>query len=289
MKIASFKAAGTASYGIVTDAGVIDAGKRLKASPTLKALLARGSLDDLKALQGERPDLALTDIELLPTVPDPDKIFCIGVNYATHLAESGHPTPPYPMIFTRFANSQVGSGQPMIRPPESERFDYEGEMAVIIGKAGRRISREAALRHVAGYACYNDGSIRDWQRHTSQFAPGKNFAGTGGFGPWMVTADEIPDIGKQTIATRLNGVEVQAAPISDLVFDVPALIAYCSTFTELVPGDVIVTGTTGGVGAYRTPPLWMKDGDVVEVEISGIGILRNSVRDEVATAATRMA
>jgi 2-keto-4-pentenoate hydratase/2-oxohepta-3-ene-1,7-dioic acid hydratase in catechol pathway len=289
MKLASFKTASGASYGIVTDAGVIDAGKRLKTSPTLKALLAKGSLGELKALQSERPDYALGDIELLPTVPDPDKIFCIGVNYATHLAESGHPTPPHPMIFIRFANSQVGGGQPMIRPLESERFDYEGEMAVIIGRGGRRISREAALRHVAGYACYNDGSIRDWQRHTSQFAPGKNFAGTGAFGPWMVTTDELPDIGKESIATRLNGVEVQAAPISDLVFDVPALIAYCSTFTELAPGDVIVTGTTGGVGAYRTPPLWMKDGDVVEVEISGIGILRNPVRDEVAVAATRAA
>ena len=240
MKIASFKVGSAASYGIVTDGGVIDAGRRLKDFPTLKALLAKGSLDALKALRNERADHALKDVELLPTVPDPDKIFCIGVNYATHLAESGHPTPPHPMIFTRFANSQVGGGQPMIRPLESERFDFEGEMAVIIGKAGRRIAREAALGHVAGYACYNDGSIRDWQRHTSQFAPGKNFAGTGAFGPWMVTTDEIPDISKQSIATRLNGVEVQTAPISDLVFDVPALIAYCSTFTELVPGDVIV-------------------------------------------------
>ena len=199
MKIASFKAGPTATYGLVTNAGIIDAGKRLKEWPTLKALLANGSLDALSALQSERPDYAFAEIELLPTVPDPDKIFCIGVNYATHLAESGHPTPPHPMIFTRFANSQVGGGQPMIRPQESERFDYEGEMAVIIGKAGRRISREAALAHVAGYACYNDGSIRDWQRHTSQFAPGKNFVGTGGFGPWMVTTDEIPDISKQTI------------------------------------------------------------------------------------------
>jgi 2-keto-4-pentenoate hydratase/2-oxohepta-3-ene-1,7-dioic acid hydratase in catechol pathway len=174
MKIASFKAAGAASYGIVTDAGVIDVAKRLKAYPTLKTLLAKGSLDELKALQGERADYALKDIELLPTVPDPDKIFCIGVNYATHLTESGHPTPPHPMIFTRFANSQVGGGQPMIRPLESERFDYEGELAVIISKGGRRISREAALQHVAGYACYNDGSIHDWQHHTSKFAPGKN-------------------------------------------------------------------------------------------------------------------
>jgi 2-keto-4-pentenoate hydratase/2-oxohepta-3-ene-1,7-dioic acid hydratase in catechol pathway len=282
MKIASFKAAGRASYGVVTDGGVVDAGKRLPDHPTLKRLLATGSLDMLRKLQGEKADHALADVELLPTIPDPDKIFCIGVNYATHLAESGHPTPPHPMIFTRFANSQVGAGQPMILPPESERFDFEGEMAVIIGKAGRRISREAAFDHVAGYACYNDGSIRDWQRHTSQFAPGKNFVGTGGFGPWMVTTDELTDIAAQTLITRLNGQEVQKAPISDLVFDVPALLAYCSTFTELVPGDVIVTGTTGGVGAYRTPPLWMKDGDTVEVEVTGIGVLRNPVKNEAA-------
>jgi 2-keto-4-pentenoate hydratase/2-oxohepta-3-ene-1,7-dioic acid hydratase in catechol pathway len=282
MKIASFKAGSTVTYGIVADSGVIDAGRRLKNFPTFRSLLTNGSLDDLKKLQGEKPDHKLADIELLPTIPDPDKIFCIGVNYATHLAESGHPTPPHPMIFTRFANSQVGAGQPMIRPIESERFDYEGEMAVVIGKAGRRISRETALAHVAGYSCYNDGSIRDWQRHTSQFTPGKNFAATGAFGPWLVTTDDIPDISKQTIATRLNGVEVQSAPISDLVFDVATLIAYCSTFTELVPGDVIVTGTTGGVGAYRVPPLWMKGGDVVEVEVSGIGVLRNPVKDEAA-------
>ncbi|CCE05758.1 conserved hypothetical protein [Bradyrhizobium sp. STM 3843] len=288
MKIASFTHAGTASYGIVTDRGVIDAGKRLKV-PTLKDLLTKSSVDELKTLVDQQPDYALDELTLLPTVPNPDKILCIGVNYATHLAESGHPTPPHPMIFTRFANSQVGSGQPLIRPLESERFDYEGEMAVVIGAGGRRIPRETAFSHIAGYACYNDGSIRDWQRHTSQFAPGKNFVGTGGFGPWMVTTDELTDISKQTLITRLNGVEVQKAPISDLVFDVPALIAYCSTFTELVPGDVIVTGTTGGVGAYRNPPLWMKGGDVVEIEISGIGILRNPVKDEAPGAATRAA
>jgi 2-keto-4-pentenoate hydratase/2-oxohepta-3-ene-1,7-dioic acid hydratase in catechol pathway len=285
MKIASFKAGSTASYGIVTDAGIIDAGRRLPNYPTLRSLLAGGALGELKAFAHDDPDHQLSAVALLPTIPDPDKIFCIGVNYASHLAESGHPTPPHPMIFTRFANSQVGAGQPMIRPMESERFDYEGEMAVIIGTGGRRIPKDAALAHVAGYACYNDGSIRDWQRHTSQFTPGKNFAATGAFGPWMVTTDELPDVSKQTIATRLNGVEVQRAPISDLVFDVPTLIAYCSVFTELAPGDVIVTGTTGGVGAYRTPPLWMKAGDTVEVEVSGIGILKNTVEDEAAKSA----
>jgi len=289
MKIASFTAGSAATYGIVTQAGVIDTGRRLTHYPTLRSLLAGGALGELKRLKDETPDYALSAVKLLPTIPDPDKIFCIGVNYATHLAESGHPTPPHPMIFTRFANSQVGAGQSMVRPLESERFDYEGEMAVIIGKGGRRIAREQALSHVAGYSCYNDGSIRDWQRHTSQFTPGKNFAATGAFGPWMVTTDELPDITTQTIATRLNGVEVQRAPISDLVFDVPTLIAYCSTFTELVPGDVIVTGTTGGVGAYRQPPLWMKGGDVVEVEVTGIGVLRNPVIDEVATSSGKAA
>ena len=284
MRIASFKTGAGASYGVVTDAGIVDAANRLPNFPTLKSLLAGGALDELRKFAREPADHALADVELLPTIPDPEKIFCIGVNYATHLAESGHPTPAHPMIFTRFANSQVGSGQPMIRPLESERFDYEGELAVIIGKPGRRIAKKDALAHVAGYACYNDGSIRDWQRHTSQFTPGKNFSGTGGFGPWMVTTDEIPDVGKLSIATRVNGVEVQAAPIDDLVFDVATLIAYCSTFTDLVPGDVIVTGTTGGVGAYRVPPLWLKHGDVVEVEVSGIGILRNPVQDEAALA-----
>lgn len=284
MKIASFRKAATVSYGLITEAGVIDAGRRVPAYPTLKSLLAAGSLENLRAFISERPDYALSEIELLPTIPIPDKIFCIGVNYATHLVETGQPKPAHPVVFTRFANSQVGAGQPMIRPLESERFDYEGELAVIIGKGGRRIPSARALHHVAGYACYNDGSIRDWQRHTSQFAPGKNFVGTGAFGPWLVTTDEIPDVSKLHIKTRLNGVEVQAAPISDLVFDVPALIAYCSTFTELAPGDVISTGTTGGVGAFRNPPLWMKGGDVVEVEISGIGILRNPVKDETHAA-----
>ena len=282
MKIASFKAGSVASYGIVTDAGIIDAGRRLKNFPTLKALLAHGSLDELRKLAGERPDHVLTAVELLPTVPDPDKIFCIGVNYATHLAESGHPTPPHPMIFTRFANSQVGSGQPMIRPPESERFDYEGEMAVIIGKAGRRISRETALGHVAGYACYNDGSIRDWQRHTSQFAPGKNFFATGGFGPWMVTADELPDAGKGLkIQSRLNGTVMQSDNTDNMMFPVAEMLVYVTQGMTLEPGDIIFTGTPSGVGHARKPnPIWMKDGDVCEIEVEGIGVLRNPIKDE---------
>jgi 2-keto-4-pentenoate hydratase/2-oxohepta-3-ene-1,7-dioic acid hydratase in catechol pathway len=213
-------------------------------------------------------------------VPDPEKIICIGLNYRSHILESGRDAPTKPVVFTRFANSQMGHEQPMIRPSVSEQLDFEGELAVVIGKRGRHLKRDAALEHVLGYSCYNDGSVRDWQRHTHQFAPGKNFASTGGFGPWIVTADEMGDVTKATLVTRLNGQEVQRTTIDDLLFDIPAIIEYCSTFTELAPGDVIATGTTGGVGAARKPPLWMKPGDVVEVEISGVGVLRNPVEQE---------
>jgi 2-keto-4-pentenoate hydratase/2-oxohepta-3-ene-1,7-dioic acid hydratase in catechol pathway len=279
MKLISFRANDGTSYGIVRENGVIDAGKRLGPQyPDLKSALA--APERLAALAGETADHALNTVELLPVIPNPDKILCVGVNYKTHLKETGREQPPYPMIFTRFANSQVGHAQPMLRPPESEKFDYEGELAVIIGKPGRRVPAERAFDHVAGYACYNDGSIRDWQRHTVQFTPGKNFRETGGFGPWMVTADALPDPAGQTLTTRLNGAVMQQAPISDLVFDIPALVAYCSVFTDLAPGDVIVTGTTGGVGAFRNPPVWMKPGDTVEVEITGIGVLSNSIADD---------
>jgi 2-keto-4-pentenoate hydratase/2-oxohepta-3-ene-1,7-dioic acid hydratase in catechol pathway len=162
----------------------------------------------------------------------------------------------------------------------STRFDFEGELAVIIGRRGRYVSRVDAPSLVAGYACYNDGSIRDFQRHSTQYIAGKNFPGTGAFGPWLTTADEIGDIRNQTLTTRINSECVQHARLDDLIFDVPALIEYCSTFTELVPGDVIVTGTPGGVGAARKPPLWLKPGDAVEVEISGVGLLRNPVAQE---------
>lgn len=281
MKIVTYRHSSRETYGIVSGAGIVDAGRRLGAQyPTLRSLLAGPGLEALRPLAGEPADDQLEAVTLLPPVTDPRKIFCIGVNYATHLAESGHPTPKHPMVFTRFANSQAGAGEALVRPRESERFDFEGELAVVIGTGGRRIGTAHALAHVAGYSCYNDGSIRDWQRHTSQFAPGKNFWKTGGFGPWLVSADEIPDPSRLTLVTRLNGEEMQRAPTSDLVFDIPTLIAYCSTFTELEPGDVIVSGTTGGVGAYREPPVWMKGGDTVEVEISGIGILRQAVVDE---------
>jgi 2-keto-4-pentenoate hydratase/2-oxohepta-3-ene-1,7-dioic acid hydratase in catechol pathway len=279
VKIVSFRTADGTSFGVLSDRGVVDAGRRLQL-PDLRAALTAGALGKVATLVAEQPDHALVDLQLLPPVPNPDKVFCVGLNYATHLKETGRENPPYPMLFPRYPESQVGHLQPMLRPPESEMFDFEGELAVVIGRRGRRVDPAKALDHVAGYACYNDGTLRDWQRHTSQFLPGKNFAGSGSFGPWLVTADEIPDPSRLILETRLNGQVMQHAPVSDLIFDVSALIAYISTFLTLEPGDVISTGTTGGVGAFRKPPVWMRAGDTIEIEISGIGVLSNPIVDE---------
>jgi 2-keto-4-pentenoate hydratase/2-oxohepta-3-ene-1,7-dioic acid hydratase in catechol pathway len=274
MKLVSFLHAGKPGFGRIDGEDVVDLSSA--ALPDLKAALEKG----LQALPSSGPRLALSTVTLLPPIPNPDKIFCVGINYADHREETGRAASDYPTIFTRFADTQVGHGQRLIAPKASAKFDYEGELAVIIGKAGRAIAEADALNHVAGYACYNDGSIRDWQNHTSQFTPGKNFPGTGGFGPWMVTADEAPPVSEMTVTTRLNGQVLQNASCSLLIFNVAQCIAYISAFTELRPGDVISTGTPGGVGAKRTPPLWMKAGDVAEVEISGVGTLRNAVVNE---------
>jgi 2-keto-4-pentenoate hydratase/2-oxohepta-3-ene-1,7-dioic acid hydratase in catechol pathway len=281
MRLMSFTYAGRASYGVAEGDAVYDVHAVLGAAvPTLRALLAGPGIPAAREAMRKAPRIALQEVAFDPVIPDAGKVLCIGINYATHIAETGRPTPEKPMIFVRYPDSQVGHGRPMLRPPESVQYDFEGELAVIIGKAGRRIPLERALEHVAGYACYNDGSIRDWQRHTSQFTPGKTFPGTGGFGPWLVTTDEIPDPAGLQLETRLNGEVMQKAPVSDLVFDVPMLVAYCSVFTSLSPGDVIITGTPGGVGAFRKPPVWMKAGDTIEVEISGIGTLRNPIDGE---------
>jgi 2-keto-4-pentenoate hydratase/2-oxohepta-3-ene-1,7-dioic acid hydratase in catechol pathway len=263
------------SCGIVSGDGVIDLGAGLRG---LKRIL--GEVAQLASLAARQPDWRLADLRLLPVIPDPEKILCVGLNYGAHIRETGNEPPAKPLIFTRFANSQVAHGAPLIRPRLSHRLDYEGELAVIIGRRGRHVPRAEALGLIAGYACYNDGSVRDFQRHSTQYTAGKNFVGTGGFGPWLVTPDEVGDIGAQTLTTRLNGSVVQQARLDDLVFDIPTLIEYCSSFTELVPGDVLVTGTPGGVGAARKPPLWLQPGDVVEVEISGVGVLRNPVVQE---------
>jgi 2-keto-4-pentenoate hydratase/2-oxohepta-3-ene-1,7-dioic acid hydratase in catechol pathway len=248
--------------------------------PTLSQAITAGALEKSGGLPRDEEPIPLDRIRFAPVVDDPRKILCVGLNYENHRKETGRAEVAHPTIFTRFADSQIGHGADMVRPAESDRFDYEGELAVIIGKAGRRIPVATALDHAAGYSCYNDGSVRDWQAHTIQFTPGKTWPGTGAFGPWMVTPDEFGEPGPQRLQTRLNGVVMQEARLSDMIFSVQQIIAYVSTFTPLAPGDVIVSGTPGGVGAKRHPPVFMAPGDLVEVEIDGIGTLSNRIVQE---------
>lgn len=279
MKLLSYIHKGKAGWGAMVDGGVVDLAKRFKKYETLRQALKAGALPALaKAVKGKKPDIKASQIKYLPVLPDAKKIICVGLNYKAHRDETGRPETEHPTIFLRVADSQVGHNQPLLLPQESEKLDWEGELAVIIGRPGRRIRRDQAMKHIAGYAVYNDGSVRDWQRHTTQFTPGKNFPSTGGFGPWMVTTDELKDITAQTLTTRVNGVVKQQATIDMLIFDIPALIHYISSFTTLKAGDVIVTGTPGGVGYARNPPEFMKPGDVCEIEISGIGVLKNTVK-----------
>jgi 2-keto-4-pentenoate hydratase/2-oxohepta-3-ene-1,7-dioic acid hydratase in catechol pathway len=278
MRLISFLHEGTPRFGalvgdLVADftplapAGVVD----------LKSAIAAGILADLAAKAV--PSLPLASVTLLPVIPNPGKILCVGHNYETHRQETGRAKVANPSIFTRFADTLVAAGQPIQRPRHSTHLDFEGELAVVIGKGGRDIPAEQALDHVAGYACFNDASVRDWQWHTQQFTPGKNFPATGGFGPTLVTPDEVGDYRDTSVTTRLNGQVVQSQSTAEMIFPIATIIAYISAFTPLSPGDVIATGTPGGVGAKREPPLWMKPGDVVEVDIPGIGLLRNTIAD----------
>lgn len=282
MRLISFERHGRAGFGAVVDGGVVDLSVALGGRyADLKALLAADALDAARdAAQSRAADFPLEGLTLLPVIPNPGKVWCCGLNYGEHVKETNREVTEQPSFFLRFADSQVGHGQPIVRPPESTQLDYEAEIAVVIGRGGRRIAEADAARHVAGYACYNDGSVRDWQRHTTQWAPGKNFWRTGGFGPWMVTADEIPFGSVMTLTTRLNGVELQRATTEMMIHSIARQIAYVSTVAPLEPGDVIVTGTPGGVGARRTPPVWMKAGDVCEIDVDRIGVLRNPIVDE---------
>ena len=249
--------------------------------PCLKSALKQGKISELNNLELDGlPKVNTSDVILKPVIPNPGKIFCVGLNYENHRAETKRPESMHPTIFTRFADSQTGHEDIIICPKVSEKLDYEGEMAIIIGKSGRYIVEENAMDYIAGYSCYNDASVRDWQKHTSQFTPGKNFYKTGGFGPYMLTSDEVPDYKEMKIQTRLNGQVMQDASLSDLIFPLEKLVSYCPSFIELHPGDVIVTGTPGGVGDRRDPPGYMKDGDTIEIEISKLGILRNKIQKE---------
>ena len=284
MRLISYEHQGRASFGAVIDGGVVDLQAALGGHHAdLKAVLAADALGAAKAaLAGRSAEFALDALTLLPVIPNPGKIWCCGLNYGEHVRETNREVTEQPSFFLRFADSQVGHGQAIVRPTESTQLDYEAEIAVVIGQPGRRIAEDEAWNHIAGYACYNDGSVRDWQRHTTQWAPGKNFWRTGAFGPWLVTADEIAPDALMTLTTRLNGVEMQRATTAMMIHGIARQIAYVSTVAPLEAGDVIVTGTPGGVGARRTPPVWMKPGDVVEIEVDRIGVLRNTIADEVA-------
>jgi 2-keto-4-pentenoate hydratase/2-oxohepta-3-ene-1,7-dioic acid hydratase in catechol pathway len=278
MRVVSFQLDGRSSYGVTVEDGVVNAMPLLgEQFSTLKEVLAADAVSQLAPLLEKAADLPLTDVELLPVIPDASKTFCVGINYKSHIKEMKREAPKYPWIFTRSNHCQVGHDESIVRPSASDWFDFEGELAVIIGKEAHHVTRKDALDYVAGYSCFNDGSIRDFQRHSPLFTSGKNFYKSGGFGPWMVTRDDIPDPTALLLETRLNGVTMQSASVSDLCFDIPYLIEYLSTLGPLYPGDVIVTGTPGGVGFARDPHVWMQPGDIVEVEISSIGILRNTV------------
>ena len=278
MKLASFAVSGRSSWGVVADDGVIDIGRRLGGRfPGLRMALGEEALGEISALARQtKPDHPLSAITLLPPVPDPEKIICLGNNYRAHVLEAGGKIPEHPQVFIRLANTLVGHGGDLVVPRVSSELDYEVELAIVIGRAGRHVPVARALDHIAGYTCFHDASVRDIQIQHS-LAAGKNFFATGPCGPWIVTRDEIPEPGQLAVKTHLNGRELQNANTSDLIFDVPTLVAYVSSFTPLAPGDIIATGTPQGVGFTRKPPIWLKPGDVVEVEVEKIGVLRNRV------------
>jgi 2-keto-4-pentenoate hydratase/2-oxohepta-3-ene-1,7-dioic acid hydratase in catechol pathway len=282
MKLISYEVDGRATYGLLIDDHIIDLGRRLgHRAPTLKALIATGEMHTLAAAQlGDAADHRLAEVRLLPVIPQPATIACVGHNYEAHRVETQRDPTTQPSIFFRHPESLQGDGAPLVRPRESAQLDYEGELAVVIGTPGRRIAEADAWKHVAGLSCFNDGSVRDFQHHTQQFGPGKNFARTAGFGPALVTPDELPPDRIVEVRTRVNGQLVQQARTDQLTFPIPALIAYVSTFMTLQSGDVIATGTPGGVGARRNPPCWLQPGDEIEVDISSVGLLCNSVVQE---------
>jgi 2-keto-4-pentenoate hydratase/2-oxohepta-3-ene-1,7-dioic acid hydratase in catechol pathway len=277
VRYATFMIDGQARWGRVDDNRVVSLDGFF---PSLKAAIESGAVATGELAQAIGASSALDEIEFLPVLPDPAKILCVGLNYENHRRETGRSQVAHPTMFTRFADSQIGHRRSIARPRESTQLDYEGELAIVIGMGGRRIPAASAIRHVAGYSCYNDASIRDWQAHTIQFTPGKNFPGTGAFGPWMVTPDEFGLPGTQRIQTRLNGRVMQDATLDQMIFPIGVIVEYCSSFTRLSPGDVIVTGTPGGVGVKRNPQVFMESGDHIEVEIEGIGILENHVANE---------
>ena len=288
MKLASFESRGRSSVGAVVGDGLVDLRSLFGDEfSDVRTVLERGAIDRIaKAIPGTPPTHALGKVQLLPPVTNPDKIFCVGVNYRNRNAEyrDASDEPKYPSIFMRSIGSLVGHEASILRPPESQQLDYEGEIAIVIGKKGRRISEETAHRHIGGLTCMNEGTIRDWVRHGKfNVTQGKNFARSGAIGPWLATADEFEGFQDLRVSTRVNGEVRQDDTTASMLFPFTSLIHYISTFTELLPGDVIATGTPTGAGARFDPPRFLQPGDVVEVEVQGVGTLRNPVADETTT------
>ncbi len=285
-RIATFSAGGSAKYGAVTDRGIVDLSARSgREFPTLREVIEAGALRKLAEDAGRHPvDYALDAVTWLPPIPAPEKIICIGVNYPDRNAEykDGSDAPKYPSMFFRTPRSFVGHGAPLVRPKASAQLDYEGELVLVIGKAGRHIPEKAALDYIAAITLCNEGTIRDWVRHAKfNVTQGKNFDSTGSLGPWLVPYTDESEIADVRLTTRVNGETRQDDRTSRLIFGFRYLIRYISTFTTLVPGDVIVTGTPTGAGARFEPPRYLKPGDVIEVELENVGVLRNGVIDEV--------
>lgn len=282
MKILGFEQGGRIGLAVETPQGFrgLMQGDAGYAGQLAEILQSGASLADAAAVLAKGAAVDLGTIRYLPPVARAEKFLCVGLNYRAHTAEGPYEQPDYPTLFARFASSLIGHGAPLIRPRQSEKFDYEGELVAVIGTRARNVSPDQALSHVAGYSIFNDGSVRDYQRRTPQWTPGKNFDGTGAFGPWFVTADALPPgCTGLRLQTRLNGQVVQDAAIDDMVFPVATLVSIVSQVMTLNPGDVIVTGTPSGVGHARKPPLWLKPGDLCEVEITGLGTLSNPVQD----------
>lgn len=281
MKLCSYRVAGRDRYGAMTGAGIVDLSGRIgDRYPSLVALLRDGGVEAArKASAGAHADLTANEVEFLPLTIEPVSIFCVGVNYKDHRQETGREGEKYPSAFAKLRQSLVGHNQPLVRPAASQAFDFEAEYAVVIGRDARNVSEANALDHVAGYTILNDGTIRNYQYEHGVFQ-GKNFWHTGAVGPCMVTRDTAPSWPDTVVETRLNGQVMQHATVDDLIMGVPALVAYFSRQTMLHPGDMIATGTPGGVGHRRKPPVYLKPGDMLEMEITGIGVLRNPVIDE---------
>jgi 2-keto-4-pentenoate hydratase/2-oxohepta-3-ene-1,7-dioic acid hydratase in catechol pathway len=285
LRLASFKAGGRTSWGAVTDSGIVDLGKKLSKYPTLLDVFRAGAIGEARAAASGAADHQVKDVQMLPPILAPEKCICVGINYPERSAEYGNAAPKdppkYPNLFCRFPSSLVGSGVPIVRPKVSDKFDYEGELVLVMGKEGRHIPQDKALSYIGGLTCGNEGSVRDWLRHGSlNITQGKNFDASGSLGPWVVPTDDVDPSKPLRVTTKVNGEVRQDDTTDRLTWGFAWLINYISTFCTLKPGDLIWTGTPTGAGVHRNPPVWMKPGDVVEVEVSGVGVLRNAVVDE---------